>query len=578
MPVDFDVKNRKIHAVGALMLVLDTSGSMSGQKLMLTKAAARQAIQSLGKADFAGVVSFDGETREVIPIQPVGDSRRFLPALSRIGAGGGTVMYPAMSLGYSRLARVEAMVKHMIIVTDGQTQPGGFDELTRKMRADGITVSTLAVGDDADVSLLRNISASGGGKFYRVLSPTAIPKIVLRESRRVSKPLIFEDEDGISPKGLFPHVVTDGIDEFPSITGLVLTTPKDSPLVQNILMSPQPGDAEHPILSVWTYGLGHSAALTTDVGQRWTKSWSRWPEQQKFIGQLVRWLQRPAGGSDAFQLTSRWSDGEVTVVVDAIGEKGPVDFLDLQGIVVGPTLESSPLELKQVAPRRYVGSLPVDKPGSYFIQVVPGIGTTPMITGVTVPFGLEYRATETNVGLLESLASVEPKGGEAGELSSPLDPDAQQPSSINHFRGGLQRRPSMRTAWPWLVLLSCVGFLCDVGIRRLAFNLSWLDRWWSKSASADTTDIERLDRLGRLKDVKMDADTPRLQLDSATRAIRFEHDDVVHEGDIGETFSRPAYQVDQAANSNHDRDRATYVERLLAAKARARNENTTNQD
>lgn len=571
MPVDFDVKNSKIRAVGALMLVLDTSGSMSGQKLSSAKAAAREAVMALGAADFVGVISFDGETRETIPLQRVGDPRRMLPALARIGSGGGTVMYPAVALGYKQLAGIEAMVKHMVIVTDGRTQPDPFDNLVRRMRADGLTVSTIAVGDDADLPLLRSIATGGGGKFYQVRSPQALPKIVLRESRRVSKPLIFESEEGLVPRQVFPHVVLDGIDACPPITGLVLTTPKDSPLVQNLLMSPRPGDAEHPVLSVWTYGLGHTAAMTTDAGQRWAEAWSQWPAQQKFFAQLVRWLKRPEGGSGAFQVTSRWHDGEIEVVVNAIEKEARSgESLPMQGLIVDPELQSQSLELKQVAPGRYVGAVAAERSGSYFIRVLPHSQTGPLVSGVTVPFGAEYRAEFTNLAMLQSLAGLQPEGGTAGVLSAPLDGAASGPVPTNHFREGLPRRAAMRTAWPWLILASCLVFLGDVGNRRLALDLSRVRGWWSRTGASEPAAVMRLDRMEQLQNaksaVKAGSSSARSGAPSAPPA-----------GDVfggalpadSQPRAKSTATAVEVANESEEGSQA-YIDRLLAAKRRAR--------
>ena len=69
--------------------------------------------------------------------------------IATINAGGGTNMHPGMTEGYTALQGVAAKVKHMIVLTDGQTQGGGYQELAAQMHTDGITCSAVAVGAGA---------------------------------------------------------------------------------------------------------------------------------------------------------------------------------------------------------------------------------------------------------------------------------------------------------------------------------------------------------------------------------------------------------------------------------------------
>ena len=78
-------------------------------------------------------------------------------------------MFPGMRQALVQLQSVEAVVKHVIVLTDGQTQAGDFENLTHAMRRANVTVSAIAVGNDADRNLLGKIAHQGGGKFYHAL-------------------------------------------------------------------------------------------------------------------------------------------------------------------------------------------------------------------------------------------------------------------------------------------------------------------------------------------------------------------------------------------------------------------------
>ncbi len=128
------------------------------------------------------------------------DSHDIISRLDRIGAGGGTNMYPAMTLAYQQLAdAADAGVRHMVLLTDGMTEGAGYQQLVEQMRKDqNITVSTVAVGADADVKLLEQLARAGGGRFHQALTPELVaahlsagsphrgPTTDLRTRRRIS--------------------------------------------------------------------------------------------------------------------------------------------------------------------------------------------------------------------------------------------------------------------------------------------------------------------------------------------------------------------------------------------------------
>ncbi|HTN77523.1 MAG TPA: VWA domain-containing protein, partial [Pirellulaceae bacterium] len=123
MPVDFQVKNSQVLAVGALALVIDKSGSMQGEKIQMCRAAAIAAAKQLGKQDYLGVIAFDGGPRWIVKMNKAANVDLIAKRIARLDADGGTDMFPAMRDAHLALKNVNASVKHMIVLTDGQTQP-----------------------------------------------------------------------------------------------------------------------------------------------------------------------------------------------------------------------------------------------------------------------------------------------------------------------------------------------------------------------------------------------------------------------------------------------------------------------
>ena len=137
-----------------LVLVVDSSGSMAGEKIAWAKAAAVAAAEMLGRRDYIGVVAFDSEARWVVPLHATAPPAAPGSRIRQLGAGGGTDMMPGLEEGYRAIKGAEASIKHVIALTDGQTPPAAFNQLAAKMRAADITTSGVAVGPDADRTLL----------------------------------------------------------------------------------------------------------------------------------------------------------------------------------------------------------------------------------------------------------------------------------------------------------------------------------------------------------------------------------------------------------------------------------------
>ena len=479
MPVDFEIKNLKVAPSGALMLVIDCSGSMTGDKLEMSIAAAIAAVKVLGERDQVGVVRFESDAQTVVPMQRVGTRRAIIQQISRLAGGGGTNMMPGMIEGYRGLNKAESSIRHMIVLTDGQTAGSGYEDIAADNFKRGITTTGVAVGADAAATLLESISRAGGGKCYVVHDPKAIPRIFMKEARRVARPLIHENAAGFKPHAQGGHSILNGIgDSLPPLTGFVMTTIKQNPLVELSIRSPEPDMADNTaILATWTYGLGKTAAWTTDVGARWAGNWDQWENYDKLFGQLVRWSMRPAGEDSRYVISTDVSDGKVNVVVTATNPDDDfVNFLDVAGAVVAPDMKRQSLKLEQTAPGRYAGSFNVLEAGSYFVVLGSGAGQPAIRTGVNVPYSPEFRDRGTNDALLVQMAQLHaddaPSGvviRDAGGFAAP-----EKLLATNSFRHDLPDARSASDIWPPILWLAGLVFLGDVFVRRVQVSMSWL--------------------------------------------------------------------------------------------------------
>ena len=496
-----------------------------------------------------------------------------LAALGRMTPGDMPQFDPAMRMAVTGLTRTPASVKHCVIISDGDPSAPSPSTIN-DFKKNNITISTVAVASHglSDSQRLREIATATGGKYHQVKSGRALPRIFQREARRVAKPLVYEPPGGAVPEVVFPHALLDGVDRvLPNVNGFVLTQVKDSPLSQVLIQSPKPESPENAtILAVWTYGLGRTAVLTTDSGARWAGDWTEWAGYDKFYSQLVRWLMRPTGDTGKFSIATSVREGEVQVVVNALSQDDAfLNFLDMNATALGPDLKPIPLRMKQAAPGRYVGSFPGDQAGSYFVNVLPGPGATPLTTGVTVPYSEEFRVRESNEALMLSLASLAPEGGSAGVVTPPL---RVQPSEelidSDSFRGGLPLARSIRDAWPWFVLLGCVTFLGDVFVRRVSIDLGWIgkaiEKVRGKENARDAQTTARLDTLRRNKEAMGES------IERRRASVRFEptSTDVASDVDLEKPTAGAA--AEKTPKSVAPADEKSYTERLLEAKRKAK--------
>jgi len=218
--------------------------------------------------------------------------------------------------------------------------------------------------------------------------------------------------------------------------------------------------------------------LTTDAGHRWATAWTGWENYDKLMSQLVRWSMRPTGDTGNYTVATDVKDGRTRLFVTALDKDDEfLNFLNMSAVAVGPDMKPLPVTFEQTAPGRYVGEFESADSGSYFVTINPGAGQAPIRTGINVAYSDEFRSQRTNTALLESIASLAPKGGEPGQVIE--DPDGQGDvetlvEAFNPFRGDLPKATASQDVWYLLVFFGSCVFFFDVFIRRVHVNFAWV--------------------------------------------------------------------------------------------------------
>lgn len=452
LPVRSDFEKEKEKPSLAMVLVIDKSGSMGGEKIELAKKAAKSAVELLGQKDQIGVLVFEGNFQWVSELRP--KSGYVIDRIASIEAGGGTNMAPAMDAAYQALQSTTAKLKHVILLTDGISAPGDFEGVAQAMANARITCSTVGIGEGAHQELLETIARIGKGRYYFTNDPFSIPQIFAKETVTASKGSI--NEEPFLPQVLRPTPVLGGIDfdSAPFLLGYVVTRPKAT---AEVILGTETGD---PLLAWWRYGLGMSVAFTSDAKGRWAAEWLTWPGFGTFWAQIVRHAMRTAE-TKGFVVDIDRKGPHVTVALDAATPDG--SFLNdakTDLTLIDPRLGNRKLELTQIAPGRYKAEFDVEDAGAYHLelaQTYQGETLYRQSRGLVVGYPDELRLRPSNESLLRSIA--ETSGGRFDV----------QPDQVFAPPDGMAFR--VLPLWPYLLMAVLILWVVDVALRRIDVSL-----------------------------------------------------------------------------------------------------------
>lgn len=152
-----------------LVVVLDRSGSMAGDRLAAAKTALLALVDRLDPRDRFGLVTFDTQVSTMVPAGPLSDKSAVRQAIAVVREGGTTDLSAGYFRGIQEARRVAGRDgATVLLISDGHanaglTDPVQLGDVARKAHADGVTTSTLGVGLGYDERLLSAIASGGAG-------------------------------------------------------------------------------------------------------------------------------------------------------------------------------------------------------------------------------------------------------------------------------------------------------------------------------------------------------------------------------------------------------------------------------
>jgi Mg-chelatase subunit ChlD len=467
LPVLLDPLDTKQQPDLALVMVIDRSGSMSElvggsrrNRLDLAKEAVYQASLGLTPIDQVGLVVFDDVANWVLPLQRLPSVVEIERALGSFGIGGGTNIRPGIEQAARALATADAKVKHVVLLTDGIAE-SNYSDLVERMRAAGVTISTVAIGEDANPNLV-DVANAGGGRSYRVIRVEDVPRIFLQETIIAAGRDIVEQR--IEPQAGLPSPVIRGLGGLPPLYGYNGTEVREA--ARTFLFTPD----GKPLLAQWQYGLGRVVAWTSDTQGRWARDWIAWDQFPRFAGGLTD-LLLPPRESGTLELRAIAAGPRAFLELTAQDEQGrPFNNLVIAGRAVDPQNQGTAVQFQQIGPGQYRAVVDTSSPGVYLAQVAASdaegrqIGVA--VTGIVVSYSLEYSAQRENLPLLTEVAGI--SGGR-------IDPPPEAAFVSPNQNVGSVREIGFPLLWLALML-----WPLDIAVRRLMLRMEdvapWLER------------------------------------------------------------------------------------------------------
>ncbi len=423
-----EVKDSDVNIV----ILVDISGSTgikleSGNKFVdVAKAQAVNIMKDLDPQDNVGVLAFNIKPFMVRPIGPVRvDMADTIEKVYSLQNGGGTVIAPAIAQATQMLASTKGS-KNIVLISDGKT--AGVDQALAQIEfaaSIGINTYTVGFGEGTRIENMQAFAVKGNGAFFQPGETSRLRVAFGNPSKDSPESTGFELFNS-NPN----HFITQSV-EFAnaSITGYNQVIPKSASQV--IVSTTQ----NNPLITVWRFGLGRVATITTDDGSRWAGN-----------------LLSPAR-SKLFIRTINWATGSLNRKDDY--------FVEAQDTYVGETLDitvKSPTK-----PQSDFLTFSKSDENMYEATFVPQqIGFLKILDRtIAVNYPEEYKETGMNPKLEELVFLT------GGKLFKPEDVQ----DMIQNIKLNAQRIETNKVHYAWLaILIALCLFFTEVAIRRLIEN------------------------------------------------------------------------------------------------------------
>lgn len=178
------------RASAAVGLVIDTSGSMEGDKIQDARLAAKRLVESLADGDIVSLHTFsDVAVQRVAPTRLDARSRQQINSIiSEVKAEGATNIFDGVrEAGLAVMAAPDTHpVRRVVLISDGNATAGNtsvemIGNLGEKAGDRSVQVTAIGVGLDYNETILNQLATRSSGRLYHLTDSKALPEIIQSE-------------------------------------------------------------------------------------------------------------------------------------------------------------------------------------------------------------------------------------------------------------------------------------------------------------------------------------------------------------------------------------------------------------
>lgn len=268
----------------AVVLLIDTSGSMGGNNIDMAIQGAQSVVDKLDNNDSIAVVTFDDEIKVPVAMTTIRNDENRFDIKSKIGditANGGTSFLAGMKEAYAQIEGVTAEYKNIITLSDGKPSenPETLKDYVTSISFSNISCSFINIGDLDGVEILETLAKLGNGKYYFLDSAFDLKDVMVDSiDQEVVNSVIEKESDIVYWLKDDPSLNGGVYNNLPSIGGYNYCRIKSgSNTVLTVQYIHTDSDNELSVIAIplyayWTFGRGKVSSFTSSLDTEWTRN------------------------------------------------------------------------------------------------------------------------------------------------------------------------------------------------------------------------------------------------------------------------------------------------------------------